>query len=61
MGTQDVKECKCGGKPVVRKTNKGMWNVICTCCQRFYTKNKDTRDEAISAWNSNIESIGKKK
>lgn len=61
MGTQTVKDCKCGGKAVVRKTNKNKWSVICSCCQRFYTKDKDTREAAVSAWNENIESVGKKK
>lgn len=61
MGTQDVKPCKCGGRPVVRKSNKGKWSIICTCCQKFYTRDKDTREDAISAWNNNIESVKAKK
>ena len=61
MGTHEVKKCKCGGIAVVRKDNKGKWNVICSCCQRFYTRNKPTREEAISAWNDNIDLATKKK
>ena len=53
MGTHEVKKCKCGGMAVVRKD-------ICSCCQKFYTRNKDSREEAIAAWNNNIESVGKK-
>lgn len=60
MGTHEVKKCKCGGMAVVRKDNKGKWNVICSCCQKFYTRNKDSREEAIAAWNNNIESVCKK-
>ena len=60
MGTHEVKRCKCGGVAVVRKDNTGKWNVICSCCQKFYTRNKETREAAIKAWNDNIESVGKK-
>ena len=56
-----MEPCKCGGKPVIAKTNKGKWRVMCPSCQRFYTRDKDSREEAVTAWNDNIASVGKKK
>lgn len=60
MGTNDMQPCKCGGKPIVAKTNKKKWRVMCPNCQRFYTKEKDTREDAVAAWNANISLVGKK-
>ena len=61
MSTNDLKPCKCGATPVIRKTNKRKFNVTCPCCQKFYTRDFDSRDGAVTAWNDNIESVGKKK
>ena len=56
MGTSSMVSCRCGAKPIVAKTNTKKWRVMCPGCQRYYTPDYDSRDEAISAWNDNIES-----
>ena len=61
MSTRDAQSCPCGAKPVIRKKNNKKWDVTCPCCQRYYTKEFDTRDEAVSAWNNNIGNVGKSK
>ena len=61
MSTKDLVQCKCGATPIDAKPNKKKWRVMCPGCQRFYTRDKDTREEAVTAWNENIGSIGKKK
>ena len=53
--------CRCGGKPLVQHTNKKMWRVLCPHCQKYFTRDKTTREEAVTAWNENIASVGKKK
>jgi uncharacterized Zn finger protein (UPF0148 family) len=54
MANEDINACVCGGKPLVRKMNSKKFNVLCPHCQRYYTRDKDTREEAIAAWNENI-------
>lgn len=54
MANEDIENCICGGKPLVRRTNKKKFNVLCPHCQRYYTHDHDNRQEAIDAWNENI-------
>lgn len=60
MPNEELKNCRCGGKPLVRRTNKKKFNVLCPHCQRFYSRDHDTREEAVSAWNANISTKAKK-
>ena len=61
MGTKNLKSCKCGATPIVAKTNKGKWRVMCPTCQKFYTRDHETRDDAVIGWNENIDAIFAKK
>lgn len=61
MANEDINACVCGGKPLVRKMNTKKFNVLCPHCQRYFTRDKDTREEAIAAWNENIGLVKKSK
>lgn len=63
MSQLELNKCRCGGIPLVRKMNSKKYNVLCPHCQRYFSRDHDTREEAVAAWNENIggKSRGKSK